>query len=127
MVRLYEACFPKAFFETVYYRFHCFSLWSSYGLFRTMTTNRTELVVEGSNDLQEWRVYEFRYKPTSLARRPALAFPHLPRLDWMLWFCQFHKPCWLDWLFFEVGCVALFCVPLLQNLSLGLCISLGLS
>mmetsp|Transcript_6874 Transcript_6874/g.17319 ORF Transcript_6874/g.17319 Transcript_6874/m.17319 type:complete len:642 (+) Transcript_6874:58-1983(+) len=100
--QLYEKLFPKDLYETIYYNFHRFSLWSSYGLFRTMTTNRTELVIEGSNDLTEWRVYEFKYKPTSLTRRPPVAFPHLPRLDWMLWFCQFRSPSWLEWFLYEL-------------------------
>ena len=59
---------------------------NSYGLFAVMTTMRPEIVVEGSSDGQEWREYEFRYKPGSTSRRPPWNIPHQPRLDWQMWF-----------------------------------------
>ena len=63
-------------------------LWSinSYGLFAVMTTSRPEIVVEGSDDGQTWKAYEFKWKPGDLARRPAFVAPHQPRLDWQMWF-----------------------------------------
>ena len=57
-----------------------------YGLFAVMTTDRPEIVIEGSRDRREWHAYEFRYKPGDLARRPAFMAPHMPRLDWQMWF-----------------------------------------
>jgi hypothetical protein len=51
-----------------------------------MTTDRPEIVIEGSNDRREWHAYEFRYKPGDLARRPPFMAPHMPRLDWQMWF-----------------------------------------
>ncbi len=53
-----------------------------YGLFGHMTTYRDEVIIEGSNDLRDWKEYEFLYKPSgSLERRPSFVFPgHLPRL-----------------------------------------------
>jgi hypothetical protein len=57
-----------------------------YGLFAVMTTARPEIIVEGSADGQEWREYEFRYKPGALSRRPPWNVPHQPRLDWQMWF-----------------------------------------
>ena len=45
-----------------------FGLTSSYGLFANMTTRRPEIVVEGSNDGENWLAYEFRYKPGRLDR-----------------------------------------------------------
>ena len=57
-----------------------------YGLFAVMTTTRPEIVVEGSDDGQEWREYEFRYKPGAISRRPPWNVPHQPRLDWQMWF-----------------------------------------
>ena len=33
-----------------------------------------------------WRPYEFRYKPGGLHRPPPWVAPHMPRLDWQLWF-----------------------------------------
>jgi hypothetical protein len=59
---------------------------NSYGLFRVMTTERPEIVIEGSRDGKEWKAYEFRYKPGDLARRPPFVAPHQPRLDWQMWF-----------------------------------------
>ena len=63
-----------------------FYIANTYGLFAVMTTSRTEIVVEGSNDGAVWQPYEFKYKPGDLARRPAWVAPHQPRLDWQMWF-----------------------------------------
>jgi predicted DCC family thiol-disulfide oxidoreductase YuxK len=57
-----------------------------YGLFAVMTTNRPEIVIEGSADGQLWREYVFRFKPGPLARRARWSIPHQPRLDWQMWF-----------------------------------------
>ncbi len=59
---------------------------NGYGLFRIMTTERFEIVIEGSDDGIAWREYDFRWKPGDLARRPRFAAPHQPRLDWQMWF-----------------------------------------
>lgn len=59
---------------------------NGYGLFAVMTTERREIVVEGSNDGLLWKTYEFPWKPGDLNRRPALVAPHQPRLDWQMWF-----------------------------------------
>jgi hypothetical protein len=59
---------------------------NSYGLFAVMTTERPEIIVEGSSDGVSWLPYEFRYKPGDLSRRPAFVAPHQPRLDWQMWF-----------------------------------------
>jgi predicted DCC family thiol-disulfide oxidoreductase YuxK len=59
---------------------------SSYGLFANMTESRPEIVLEGSNDGVTWQTYEFRWKPGDPRRRPAFVTPHMPRLDWQMWF-----------------------------------------
>jgi hypothetical protein len=59
---------------------------NGYGLFRVMTTERPEIIVEGSNDGVNWRAYEFRWKPGDIYRRPGFVAPHQPRLDWQMWF-----------------------------------------
>jgi hypothetical protein len=59
---------------------------NSYGLFAVMTTERPEIVVEGSNDGSTWLAYEFPYKPGDLRRAPPIVAPHQPRLDWQMWF-----------------------------------------
>jgi hypothetical protein len=63
-----------------------FEIVNSYGLFAVMTTSRPEIVVEGSNDGENWLAYEFRYKPGDLHRAPRWVAPHQPRLDWQMWF-----------------------------------------
>jgi hypothetical protein len=59
---------------------------NNYGLFAVMTTTRPEIIVEGSNDGQNWNAYEFKWKPGRLDRRPGFVEPHQPRLDWQMWF-----------------------------------------
>ncbi len=59
---------------------------NGYGLFAVMTTDRREIVVEGSSDGVNWRPYAFKYKPGDADRRPAFVAPHQPRLDWQMWF-----------------------------------------
>jgi len=70
---------------------------NGYGLFAVMTTERDEIVIEGSDDGVEWREYEFRYKPGDLMRRPLWNIPHQPRLDWQMWFAALDDPRGLPW------------------------------
>lgn len=64
-----------------------FHLADRYGLFAVMTTTRPEIVFEGSEDGKIWQSYEFKYKPgDNLRRPPPWVEPHMPRLDWRLWF-----------------------------------------
>jgi hypothetical protein len=59
---------------------------NSYGLFRVMTTTRPEIIIEGSLDGKNWRPYEFKWKPTDPTQSPRFAGPHMPRIDWQMWF-----------------------------------------
>ncbi len=59
---------------------------NTYGLFATMTRDRPEIVIEGSDDGETWREYDLPWKPGPLDRRPRFVEPHQPRLDWQLWF-----------------------------------------
>jgi predicted DCC family thiol-disulfide oxidoreductase YuxK len=70
---------------------------SGYGLFAVMTTERDEIVIEGSYDGAEWREYQFRYKPGDVSRRPSWNIPHQPRLDWQMWFAALEDPRRLRW------------------------------
>ena len=63
-----------------------FGIVNTYGLFAVMTTERAEIVVQGSNDGATWLDYEFPYKPGGLARAPRWVAPYQPRLDWQMWF-----------------------------------------
>lgn len=76
-----------------------FGLVNSYGLFAVMTTERPELVIEGSDDGQEWKAYELPYKPGDPGRAPRWVAPHQPRLDWQLWFAALGSPQRNPWLF----------------------------
>ena len=59
---------------------------NSYGLFRVMTTTRSEIIIEGSLDGKNWRPYAFKYKPTDPNQSPRYAGFHMPRIDWQMWF-----------------------------------------
>ena len=63
-----------------------FHIVNRYGLFAVMTTSRSEIVIEGSNDGENWQPYEFRYKPGDIKRRLPWVAPYQPRLDWQMWF-----------------------------------------
>jgi lipase maturation factor 1 len=64
-----------------------------YGLFAVMTTTRPEIMIEGSEDGMSWLPYHFRWKPCELDRAPRFATPHLPRLDWQMWFAALAGDC----------------------------------
>ncbi len=72
-----------------------FHVASSYGLFSAMTTERPEIVLEGSDDGESWSEYGFRYKPGDVTRAPRWVAPHQPRLDWQMWFAALgYPPSW---------------------------------
>jgi hypothetical protein len=75
-----------AVLEKVYRAIASFRSVNACGLFAIMTTKRPEIIVEGSDDGVNWLTYEFKWKPGDLTRRPAFTTPHLPRLDWQMWF-----------------------------------------
>jgi lipase maturation factor len=81
---------------------------NNYGLFAVMTTQRHEIVIQGSDDGIHWRDYEFKYKPCDLKRPPKFVAPHMPRVDWQMWFAalgDYQDNPWLE----------NFCVKLLQG------------
>ena len=59
---------------------------NGYGLFRVMTIERLEIIVQGSADGSTWREYPFKWKPGDPTRAPGFVQPHMPRLDWQMWF-----------------------------------------
>jgi hypothetical protein len=71
---------------------------NGYGLFRVMTIERPELILEGSSDGAHWKAYDFRYKPDAVAERPRFVAPFHPRLDWQLWFAALAPVQSLPWL-----------------------------
>jgi predicted DCC family thiol-disulfide oxidoreductase YuxK len=88
---------PPAFARSVDRLLEPLHIVSAYGLFAVMTTQRDEIVIEGSADGMVWREYEFRYKPGDVARRPPWNIPHQPRLDWQMWFAALEDPRALSW------------------------------
>jgi hypothetical protein len=65
---------------------------NSYGLFAVMTTDRPEVVIEGSDDGNTWREYLFKYKPSRPEDPPRWVAPFHPRLDWQMWFAALGRP-----------------------------------
>ena len=62
---------------------------NDYGLFRVMTKRRLEVEIQGSDDGLEWKPYRFRWKPGPVEAAPGWVAPHMPRLDWQMWFAVF--------------------------------------
>lgn len=74
---------------------------NSYGLFSVMTTERPEITIEASRDGIQWEPYRFRYKMDATDHRLPFFLPHMPRLDWQMWFAALefrasgHPPAWI--------------------------------
>src|SRR5262249_11109746 len=67
---------------------------NTYGAFGSMTRERYEIVIEGTEDAEPtgaatWREYEFKGKPGDPGRTPPQATPYHLRLDWLMWFLPF--------------------------------------
>ena len=73
---------------------------NNYGLFAVMTTERNEIILEGSDDGDKWLPYEFAFKPGDINNAPRWAMPYQPRLDWQMWFAALSP--WRDnqWLLY---------------------------
>jgi predicted DCC family thiol-disulfide oxidoreductase YuxK len=69
-----------------------FRILNEYGLFRVMTLDRKEIVIEGSADGMDWKPYEFKWKPGDVMHPPGWCQPHQPRLDWQMWFAALGNP-----------------------------------
>lgn len=68
-----------------------FRLAPGYGLFRTMTTTRPEIILEGSRDGVSWFAYDFVWKVDDLDDRPKFVAPHQPRVAWQFWFAALEQ------------------------------------
>jgi lipase maturation factor 1 len=75
-----------------------FSSFNGYGLFRVMTTERPEIVIERSDDGETWTEIAFPYKPGDVMRAPPFVAPHMPRLDWQMWFAALDPRSATGWL-----------------------------
>ena len=83
---------PPSALAKVYERLEAFRIVNGYGLFRVMTKDRCEIVLEGSADGVDWMPYEFKWKPGDVKRAPGWCAPHQPRLDWQMWFAALETP-----------------------------------
>jgi hypothetical protein len=75
---------------------------NTYGAFGSITRERYEIVVEGTDDetisaTTAWREYEFKGKPGDPARRPPQVAPYHLRLDWLMWFAAMSSPSDYPW------------------------------
>ena len=68
-----------------------------YGLFAVMTRTRDEIVIEVSADGRDWHEWPFLYKAGDPLRAPPVIAPHMPRLDWQMWFAAFGEPTDSPW------------------------------
>lgn len=69
-----------------------FRVVNAYGLYGAMPTNRIEMIIEGSRDRVTWRPYEFKFKPGDITEAPAIAGPHMPRVDWLMYSLRWRNP-----------------------------------
>jgi len=69
---------------------------ASYGLFANMTETRPEIVIEASTDGKEWLPLRFRWKPGELDHSPTVVQPHMPRVDWQMWFAALRMEAYMD-------------------------------
>src|SRR5438552_6733697 len=83
---------PPRALAKLYEKLEAFRIVNGYGLFRAMTKDRCEIVLEGSADGIEWLSYEFKWKPGDVKRAPGWCAPHQPRLDWQMWFAALGAP-----------------------------------
>ncbi len=64
---------------------------NTYGAFGSITKERTEIIIEGTEEAvilpdTKWRAYEFKAKPGDPHRPPPVIAPYHLRLDWLMWF-----------------------------------------
>jgi hypothetical protein len=83
--------------------FNRYHLVNTYGAFGSVTRERYEVVIEGTDadELSEqtvWREYEFKAKPGDPRRRPPQVAPYHLRLDWLMWFAGISPSYAQDWL-----------------------------
>lgn len=87
--RLWQHFQPNPLFSEWLSWLSTFHLVNRYGLFAIMTTKRFEIVIEGSDDGEEWKEYLCWFKASEITRRPRRISPFQPRIDWQMWFLPF--------------------------------------
>jgi hypothetical protein len=79
------------------FSFNPIHLVNTYGAFGSITRERNEIVLEGTNEptitsSTAWHEYEFKGKPGNPALRPPQIAPYHLRLDWLMWFAAMSSP-----------------------------------
>lgn len=82
--------------------FNPFHLVNTYGAFGSVTRERYEIIIEGTQDEDvnkntEWKAYEFKAKPGDPGRRSPQMAPYHLRIDWQMWFAAlmpYQRPAW---------------------------------
>ena len=82
--------------------FNSLHLVNTYGAFGTVSRERIEVIVEGTDaedprDEERWREYAFRAKPGDLKRAAPQVAPYHLRLDWLMWFIPLSPMYGRDW------------------------------
>ncbi|MBK1786163.1 lipase maturation factor family protein [Prauserella cavernicola] len=85
------------------YSFNRLHLVNAYGAFGTISRDRHEVIIEGTDDQvvsadTTWREYELKGKPGDPRRRPHQIAPYHLRLDWQLWFVSLSSRYGSRWL-----------------------------
>ena len=75
---------------------------NTYGAFGSITKERYEIVIEGTDEpvltpSTTWLEYEFKAKPGDVRRRPPQYAPYHLRLDWLMWFAAMSSPMYHPW------------------------------
>ena len=75
---------------------------NTYGAFGSITRERFEIVIEGTDEAvltraTSWRAYGFKGKPGDVRRRPPQVAPYHLRLDWLMWFAAMSSPAYHAW------------------------------
>ena len=86
------------------YSFDPFHIVGTYGAFGSITKERDEVVVEGTDDVAltpqtTWREYGFKGKPGDVMRRPPQIAPYHLRLDWLMWFAAMSSAMYQTWFY----------------------------
>lgn len=89
LIRFWHHFFPNRLFRKWMAMCYPYHIANPYGIFAVMTTERIEIIIEGSEDGFDWKEYAFRYKPSEVDRRPGRISPYQPRIDWQAWFLPF--------------------------------------
>ena len=78
--------YPFEFARPLLQTVAAFNWVNRYGPFAVMSTERYEVIIEGSRDGVSWQEYGFHYKPDAVVKPLRWNWPHQPRLDWQMWF-----------------------------------------